>query len=405
MEAMVKSTNPEGSPSKSTGNRHKALADLAPPSLSAILEDTGWRIASQHPEKPVGPAHIADLVVELESEQGRAVLIVEAKANPNRADIEVLKQAAEYARALGERSAFVLFAPRIPSPLATRLRELRISYFDLSGACRLRAPGLFVERLPAEHTVLSPADYPNVRGFLDESAAGLPAKAILGIRPLKRHRVLRAMLSYPKRRWHQSELAQETDTDVSSHVHQVVKFLEREHYADHEGKGPNKLVFLTRPGDLLDDWSMHWRDSWSTAWRTADRYLSLGPNADVNHQTIADAAQELGARAAFTLTSGSEYYGSFLRDDVVCAYYQGNVSQLAKRCDLESVDRGANIIILPARDDGIFYLSAELRERLGGKVSPAAAPVCAVQLYLDMRAAGGRHAEQAGVLRQAEIGY
>ncbi len=403
MGAMVKSTNPESS--LGTGNRYRALADLIAPSLNAILEDTGWRIASQHPEQPVGPSHIADVVIELESEQGRAVLVVEAKASPNRADTEVLRQAAAYAEALGERTAFVLFAPRIPSALAARLRELRISYFDLSGGCRLKAPGLFIERLPTERAVLSPADYPNVRTFLGESAAGLTAKAILGIRPLKRHRVLRAMLSYPKRKWHQSELAQETDTDVSSHVHQVVKFLEREHYADHEGKGPNKLIFLTRPGDLLDDWSMHWRDSWNTAWRGADRYLSLGPNADANHQAIADAAQELGARIAFTLTSGSDYYGSFLRDDVVCGYYQGNVAQLARKCDLEPVDRGANIVIIPARDEGVFYLSQDARQRLGARASAAVGPVCPVQLYLDMRAAGGRHAEQAMALREADIGY
>ena len=204
---------------------------------------------------------------------------------------------------------------------------------------------------------------------------------------------------------HQTELAAETGADVSSQVHQVVKFLEREHYADHEGRGPKKLVFLTRPGDLLDDWATHWRDSWSAAWRSADRYMSLDSSADSNHRTLVDAAERLGGRIAFTLTSGSDYFGSFLRDDVVCGYYQGNALQLAAACDLEPVEGGGNIVIFPVRDEGIFYLPEETRRRLREKVSGVAAPVCAVQLYLDMRAAGGRYAEQAQALRQAEMGY
>lgn len=387
------------------GSRRQALADLVAPSLRAVLEGTGWRIAGVGRQAPAGASRLPLLIVRLESGQVSAVLAVEASANPRPADVEVLRQAAQSGAAPGEGAAFVLFAPRVPSALAARLRELGLGYLDLSGACRLRAPGLYIERLPRESGVLSPAAHPGVEDLLGQSAAGLPAESVLGVRPLKRHRVLRAMLCYPDRKWHQSELAAETGTDVSSHVHQVVKFLEREHYADHEGRGPHKVVFLARPGDLLDDWSRYWRDLWGTAWRRAGRYLSLEPDADANQQALAQAARDLGGRLAFTLTTGSDYYGSFLRDDVVCAYYQGNASELVRQCDLEPVDRGENTIILSVRDEGVFYLPEGTARRLGQRASRAAAPVCPVQLYLDMRAAGGRYAEQAGALRQAEIGY
>lgn len=62
-----------------------------------------------------------------------------------------------------------------------------------------------------------------------------------------RHRALRVLLSYPNRKWHQNELAQEVDTDPGSHVNRVVRFLLQEHYADYDGRGPGKVISVTRP--------------------------------------------------------------------------------------------------------------------------------------------------------------
>lgn len=384
---------------------HAALLGLAVPMLETILDQTGWRVISTQTGKRGTPSGVADLVVQLGSERAQTAAVVEVRTSPRRADAEALVQRTRQAAEGSAMPTLVLFAPRISHPLAGYLRELGIGYFDLSGACRLSAPGLFIERLRSEEPPLSPAEHPGVRKFTAGPATGITARSVLGVRPVMRHRVLRAMLSYPKRKWHQTELAEETHTNVSSHVHRVVSFLEREHYADHEGRGPHKVIFLTRPGDLLNDWAVHWRDTWNMVWRSAGRYLSLAANADVTRQAAEDAARDLSGTVGFTLASGAEYYGSFLRDDVVCAYYRGNASRLAQECGFEEVDRGANVILLPARDDGIFYLPEQTRQRLETRQSAAAGPVCAVQLYLDMRVAGGRYAEQAEVLRQREIGY
>ncbi len=388
-----------------TGSSDEALIGLAVPLLETILAGTGWRIAGQEHGRSVGPGHVAGLVIRLESGQVQTQLVIEAKARPRRSDVEAL---AEMARAGGDDDAaasVALFAPRITAAMARHLRELDIGYVDLSGACRLKACGLFIERLPPDKPPLAPGEHPVVERFLEGPSDGLTAGSILGVRPVKRHRVLRAMLSHPERKWHQSELAELTGTSIGSHVHLVVKVLQREHYADSEGKGPGKVVFLTRPGDLLDDWAVYWRETWDLVSRTAKRYLSLGPNTDANRSAIVEAAGELEADVGFTLTSGSDYYGSFLRDDVICVYYRGNVAPLAEACGFEQVQRGANVIILPVRDAGILYLPDSVRARLSTRISPSAGPVCPVQLYLDMRAAGGRYAEQAEALREREVGY
>jgi hypothetical protein len=371
--------------------------------LETILQGTGWRVTGRQHEQPGASSHVADLIVRLTSARVQTELVVEARSRPRLSDARTL---AEMARAVGGdtgAAAVALFAPRITPAMARHLRELDIGYFDLSGACRLKAEGLFIERLPLDASPLAPSDYPEVESLLEDPADGLTARSIFGVRPLKRHRVLRAMLSHAERKWHQSELAELTGTSVGSHVHLVVKVLQREHYADFEGKGPNKRIFLTRPADLLEDWAVHWRETWSLVWRTANRYLSLRPNAEVSRSVMVEATHGLGGRIGFTLTSGADYYRPLLRDDVVCAYYRGNASRLAEACDFERVDRGANIILLPVRDEGIFYLPEPASEHLRARVTAGAGPVCPVQLYLDMRAAGGRYAEQAEVLR--EIGY
>ena len=384
---------------------HEALVGLAIPMLETILEGTGWRVTGRRHEQPLVSSHVADLVVRLTSGRVQTELVVGAKSRPRFSDARTLAEMLRAGGDDGRAGGVALFGPRITPAMARHLHERDIGYFDLSGACRLKAAGLFIERLPLDASPLAPGDYPEVESFLEGPDDGLTARSVFGVRPLKRHRVLRAMLSHPERKWHQSELAELTGTNVGSHVHLVVKVLQREHYADFEGKGPNKRIFLTRPADLLEDWAVYWRETWNLVWRTANRYLSLGPNAEVNRSVMVEATHGIGGRIGFTLTSGADYYRSLLRDDVVCAYFRGNGSRLAEACDFERVDRGANIVLLPVRDEGVFYLPEPAAEHLRTKVSAGAGPVCPVQLYLDMRAAGGRYAEQAEVLREREIGY
>lgn len=83
--------------------------------------------------------------------------------------------------------------------------------------------------------------------LLHRAAEGPSAQSVSGTRSLMRHRALRVLLSYPNRKWHQNELAQDVDVDPGSHVNRVVRFLLQEHYADYDGRGPGKVISVTRP--------------------------------------------------------------------------------------------------------------------------------------------------------------
>jgi len=71
------------------------------------------------------------------------------------------------------------------------------------------------------------------------------------------------------------------------------------------------------------------------------------------------------------------------------AYVPDSVDDLPKVLDLKPVSSGANVVLLTPRDDGVFYGTSQV----GGVsvVSPA-------QLYLDLRAIGGRGEEAAEFL-------
>jgi hypothetical protein len=84
-----------------------------------------------------------------------------------------------------------------------------------------------------------------------------------------RHRVLRALLSYPNRKWHQIPLAEEAGVDPGSHVNRVVRFLLQEHYAGYEGRGHGKVISVTRPRELLDSCRGHWLQMWNALRRAS----------------------------------------------------------------------------------------------------------------------------------------
>jgi hypothetical protein len=117
------------------------------------------------------------------------------------------------------------------------------------------------------------------------------------------------------------------------------------------------------------------------------------------------AAKASGGEVAFTLAAGANRFLPLLRDDTVHAWVCGDIVAVAQAADLTPVRRGANVILLPARDAGVLYLPENARQRLRLQGDDDPLPVSPVQLYLDMRAAGGRYAEQGIRLRDEVLGY
>jgi hypothetical protein len=143
-----------------------------------------------------------------------------------------------------------------------------------------------------------------VVGLLHRAAEGPSAQSVSGTRSLMRHRALRVLLSYPNRKWHQNELAQDVDVDPGSHVNRVVKFLLQEHYADYDGRGPGEVIFVTRPGGLLDTWRGCWEHMWNALRRASAGLYSLA--MDTTMSVVPPAMRGPCARCSCVWTCGPQ---------------------------------------------------------------------------------------------------
>ncbi len=370
------------------------LGRMLDDALRDALCSSGWEVARAERGYALGDEVCVDLVAWLTSGLSETVLVVDVQSHARpgrlRERLALLRGLLSDA-GLGPQTALAFFVPRITGPLATLLRKRDVGYFDLAGACSLRWPGMYIDRPAASDP--APLDTSSIR-----------PDSVFSPRATKKHRVLRALLSYPRRRWQQVKLAAEAQVSAYT-AHRTVACLLADHHADYAGKGPDKVVFLVEPGQLLDAWSSFWRGTWRMNQSQAGLYHCLGRNADDVRARIARAATDVGASVGFTLAAGANRYGAYLRDELVHAYFNGAQGELAEAADLDAVPRGANVFLYAARDEGVFYVPAELEKRLGLGEPASIRPVCPVQLYLDMKAAGGRYAEQADELRQEVLGY
>jgi hypothetical protein len=367
------------------------LAATLPRVLAAALQGTGWRVASLRRNQRLNHGLIADAVVRLRSGSAQAMLVVEVSTNPRLTPARERALLLQYvlAESSGRGAPAIAFVvPRVTPPLANLLRDLDVGYVDWAGACRLQWPGLVVERAGS----VSPA-------AKSPRASALDAAQVLGPRAPRRHRVLRALLSWPGRRWHQTELAEEAGASVFT-VHGVVQCLLAEHLADEAGRGPEKVMFLRDPGELLDAWVPFWRGTWRAHQRAAALFHGLAGGQDAVRDRLGAAASRVHARVGLTLSAGANCYGPYLRDDTTHAYVLGDIDALVQAADLEPVASGANVVLFPTTEEGLLYLTDDLRRRAGIAALAVAAPVCPAQLYLDMKTAGGRLAEQADRLRE-----
>ena len=381
--------------------------------LEVALRESGWELTELSPGYAVSQHVVADAVARVRSGGSRAEVLVEVSAQPRpRAMAErglLLKHEAG-AGPEGELPV-AFFVPQVTPGLARALRDVGAGYFDLYGTCYLRWPGLFVDRQGRDKPVVpmkqgSWAAFGRARGALPPGLPGseVEAQGVLGSRAVKSHRVLRAALSYHGRKWHQTELAQEADVSVYT-AHRVVEFLLAQHYADWEGRGPEKVVFLVQPVELIETWATFWRDLWQRYRRGAKVYHCLAANTDEVVERLEEAARKVGARLGLTLAAGANQYGAYLFDEIVHAYLLGDDEELAEAADLDAARRAGNVVLYDAADPGVVYLPDPVRERLGTGEENRCTPVSPVQLYLDMKAAGGRYAEQAERLRQEVLAY
>lgn len=256
----------------------------------------------------------------------------------------------------------LFIAPYISTASAKILAESGIGHLDLAGNCLLSFKTVYVRQ--------SGAPNPQIKKRLQRS-----------LYSPKSERILRALLSEPRRFWKMQELAQTASVSLGQ-VSNIKKLLVDREWLDISDKG----FSLKCPGDLLDDWiqTYNYRRS------PFHEFYTLSEPAAAEAD-LASACECLGARYTLTGLSGAIRIAPMVRYDRVMAYVQGDLALLAAKAGLKPVDSGANVILLTPYDEGVFYASSAI----GGIVT--ASPL---QVYLDVVGLRGRGQEAAVAIRQ-----
>jgi len=260
----------------------------------------------------------------------------------------------------------VIIAPYI-SPSAGDLCEREgYGYIDLAGNCHLSFDDVFIHR----------EGRPNPTPERRELRSLFSPRA---------ERVLRVLLSQPRRVWRLHELAEHSGVS-GGYAHRVKEqLLDREWLVDH---APG--LRLLQPERMLRSWA----ENYNFARQKRSDYHSLLELEEIE-AAVARHASALQALYGFTGFSGSSRIAPLVRYQRVHAYINSfQKDGLVEALKVKPVTSGANLTLLEPYDEGVFY-DAYHRDGIS-VVSP-------VQLYLDLRALSGRGEDAAEFLLDSRL--
>jgi hypothetical protein len=225
------------------------------------------------------------------------------------------------------------------------------------------------------------------RVFIERS--GLPnprieRRALRSIFATRASRVLRVLLDDTKHPWRVQELARAASISLglASKVKRRLVDLE---YVRETGQG----IELVRPEDLLRDWAVA---GLPRRREQLDCYAA-GEPAEIE-AAFQDFCLAQGVRAALTSYSGAARVAAFPRYSRVSACVDADPAAVAAGLGWKPVPAGANVTLLAAPDEGVWYGL----QRIGEDVV-----VSDVQLYLDLAASGGRGADAAAFVLEQRL--
>jgi hypothetical protein len=268
-----------------------------------------------------------DLVMEVSSSFGTIVLLVDVSPSgePRFARQSVNHLLVQQKNWSHGRPIFA--APFISEKAAQICEKHNVGYVDLGGNCRLAAQGLYI------HTMGRPNLYTNKRRL----------KSL--IRP-KASRILRVLLTHPKRRWKARDLAAEAGVSLGlvSNVKQILK--DRE-WIDTK----SQRIILSRADEILQHWA-GFSDS-------GEKILYFHCPVDfIEAENRLDwFCRKKGIKCAFTglsaavhLASGIDYYRQ------IQARIYGDQQLTAQELGFEKTGaKDANLAVIISADKGVFY--------------------------------------------------
>lgn len=304
----------------------------------------------------------ADIQAEVRIREQPRLLVAQVKNNgqPRLARLAVYELRDRLA---GKSDAYGIFIAPYISPDAGKICEdAGMGYLDLAGNCLLSFETIYIRQTGAPNPKVQKRD---LRSLYSPKA----------------ERILRAMLTEPRRAWKITELAQAVDVSLGQ-VANVKKLL-----ADREWLALSDAgMLLSKPGDLLDDWVR----AYNYRRNQIHEYYSLAGagNAETN---LAEACEQLGVRYALTSFSGAIRIAPMVRYNRAVAYVEGDLAAVAAAAQMKPVDSGPNILLLTPYDEGVFYAASPIEGTM------IASPV---QVYLDVISSRARGEEAAEAIRR-----
>ena len=306
------------------------------------------------------PWGIPDVIAKVQSPEGERILVVEAKTSGQpRLAREAINQLSRY-KSKWKNAYGIFMAPYISPRSAEICSQEGIGYMDLAGNCYLSFDKIFIKKERPDNPF---AQKRELRTLYSPKAT----------------RVLRVLLSNPRKRWKLIALAEEAQVSLGQ-VSNVKKLLMDREWIQASDEG----FSLNTPQALLTEWS----DNYSYRRNRIYEYYSLNRIEDIEVK-LADTCRSEGITYAFTGFSAAERLSPAVRYQKVAAYVQDKIERVASLLNLKKVSTGSNISLWDPYDAGVFYACREIK---GVQV------VSPIQAYLDLKAFKGRGEEAANAL-------
>jgi hypothetical protein len=306
-----------------------------------------------------------DLLLELRIRDNFRKVVVDVRSlgEPRviRAAIQQLKEYLDRT----EDAYPMVAAPYISDDSARVCKKSSVGYMDLAGNFLFNFDEIYIER----------KNYPN---------PAIERRQVRSIFSPKSSRIVRAMLSNPRRSWRVQELAREAKVSLGLASKLKERLLDLEY-----ASGKENGLTLSRPGDLLKQWA----NNYSFRKNKVYDYFSLEEPKELE-RNLSQYCEKRGTPYALTLFSGAALVAPYMRYTRGFAYVGNDIGEVADSLGLKQVSSGPNFSILEPYDEGVFYDSREID---GMRV------VSDVQLYLDLVGFKGRGEESAEFLFEQRI--
>jgi hypothetical protein len=289
-----------------------------------------------------GEPPIQVVEAELDGERHNIVIATGRHERPDAA-LETIRRLRALGRCI-KNPHLVFCAPFVGASVADICRREQVGYLDSDGYHRLDLANLSTGRRSLEKERRSSPRLCYAR---------------------KSERVLRVLLTVPRREWRLRELADEIDVSVPL-VYQAKRALAARRWLDPASDG----IRLRERRSLLEEWAREYRYERNRA----HDYRSPCSNAEIEELVVREG-EGRSIRVALTGFSAAARLAPTVRCRRAMIYCEKDAGSIAREIGLRPTSGGALVTLIEPYDEGVFY---GLERRDGMPL------VSAVQTHLDL---------------------